>query len=183
MKRTKHWSTCLLSLVILVSLSSELLAQGGPRGPGYGRGRGHGGRGPDADFAADRDVFHFLLANGDKIERKVTNTKDGVETITQSDDPKIAAKIKKHVAAMYRRVHEQRPIRMRDPLFAEIFRHTKKIEMKVEKTENGVRVTETSNDPYVAKLIQEHAKVVSLFVKNGFDEAHRNHPVPGDGAE
>jgi len=178
MKRTKHWSSGLLSLVVLVSLSGELFAQGGPRGPGFGRGRGHGGRGPDAAFAADRDVFHFLLANGDKIERKVINTKDGVETVTQSNDPKVAAKIKEHVAAMYRRIHEQSPIRMRDPLFAEIFRYTKKIEMKVEKTENGVRVTETSKDPYVAKLIQEHAKVVSLFVKNGFDEAHRNHPVP-----
>jgi hypothetical protein len=179
MKRTQTWILCALSLVALAMLSSELLAQGGPRGPGYGRGAGRGGRGPDADFAVDRDVFHFLLANGDKIERKVTNTKDGIETVTESDDPKIAAKIKEHVAAMYKRVHEQRPIHMRDPLFAEIFQHTKKIEMKVEKTDKGVKVAETSKDPYVAKLIQEHAKVVSLFVKNGFDEAHRNHAVPG----
>ena len=112
----------------------------------------------------------------------MTNTKDGVETVTESNDPKIAAKIKEHVAAMYKRVHEQRPIHMRDPLFAEIFQHTKKIEMKVEKTVKGVKVTETSKDAYVAKLIQEHANVVSLFVENGFDEAHRNHAVPSRGA-
>lgn len=179
MTRTRTWTLCALSLTVIALLSSELIAQGGPRGPGYGRGAGRGGRGPDADFAVDRDDFHFLLANGDKIERKVTNTEDGVETVTESDDPKIAEKIKEHVAAMYKRVHDGRPIHMRDPLFAEIFQHTKKIEMKVEKTDKGVKVAETSKDPYVAKLIQEHAKVVSLFVENGFDEAHRNHAVPG----
>jgi hypothetical protein len=39
-------------------------------------------------------------------------------------------------------------------------------------------VKETSDDPYVVKLIQAHAEVVSLFIKNGFDEARRNHEVP-----
>lgn len=39
-------------------------------------------------------------------------------------------------------------------------------------------VTETSDDPYVVKLIQAHADIVSLIVNNGFSEAHRNHVVP-----
>ena len=50
--------------------------------------------------------------------------------------------------------------------------------MKVTEKENGVEVVETSYDPYVVKLIQEHAKVVSLFVKHGFEEDRRSHPVP-----
>jgi intracellular sulfur oxidation DsrE/DsrF family protein len=41
-----------------------------------------------------------------------------------------------------------------------------------------VRVTETSDDPYVAKLIKAHAKTVSGFVERGFREAMKNHPVP-----
>ena len=76
------------------------------------------------------------------------------------------------------RVEETKPIRMRDPLFAELFRHTDKIEMVVEKTEKGVRVTETSDDEHVVTLIKAHAKVVSAFVAQGFDEAMKNHPVP-----
>ena len=50
--------------------------------------------------------------------------------------------------------------------------------MAVEKTKKGVRVKETSSDAFTARLIQAHAEVVSLFVKHGFAEAHKNHPVP-----
>jgi len=46
------------------------------------------------------------------------------------------------------------------------------------KTDKGMRVTETSDDAYVVKLIQTHADVVSLFLKNGFPEVHRDHAVP-----
>ena len=67
---------------------------------------------------------------------------------------------------------------MRDPLFAELFRHADKIKMQHEDTEHGVRVVETSADPYVARLIKAHAKVVSGFVDRGFDEAMKNHAVP-----
>jgi predicted nuclease with RNAse H fold len=83
---------------------------------------------------------------------------------------------------MYKRVDEQRPIRMRDPLFRELFRHARKIEMRVEKTEKGVRVIETAKDAYVARLIQAHAKVVSGFVKDGFGEARKQHAVPAANA-
>ena len=57
-------------------------------------------------------------------------------------------------------------------------RYADRIEMKFEKTDKGMKVVETSDDPYVVKLIQAHAKVVSQFVANGFEEAHRNHAVP-----
>jgi intracellular sulfur oxidation DsrE/DsrF family protein len=77
------------------------------------------------------------------------------------------------------RIKETHPIRMRDPLFRELFQHTDKIVMKHDDTEKGVVVMETSKDPYVVKLIQAHAKVVSDFVARGFDEAMKNHPVPG----
>ncbi len=166
----------LFSIVSCLALSISVAPVNAQGGPGFRGGRGGG---PDSQFFADRDDFHFLLENHDKIRREVKNITGGVETLTESDDPEVAARLKKHVAAMYRRVEKGQPIRMRDPLFREIFRHADKIEMKFEKTAKGVRVTETSKDPYVASLIQEHAKVVSGFVKHGFDEAHRNHPLPG----
>ncbi len=187
-----------LGLSVLAVAASQLAAQGGPpwagrgggpgRGPAWGNqgsgpGRGPGwarqGGGPDAQFATDRDVFHFLLQNHDQIRREVQNTKQGVETLTESDQPEIAAKIQEHVVAMAKRVEERRPIHMRDPLFAEVFRHADKIHLKYEKTAKGVRVVETSDDPYAVELIQAHGGVVSLFVKNGFAEAWKNHEVPG----
>jgi hypothetical protein len=169
-----------LVITVTAMLASQAIAQ---RGPGYGRGRGAGrGRGgpPHSDprFVADRDVFHFLLQHHDQIQRKVKNIDHGIETTTESKDPEVAANIQEHVHAMYDRVKDGRGIHMRDPLFRELFRHADKIEMKHENTDRGVRVTETSDDPYVARLIQGHAKVVSLFVKNGFSEAHVNHALP-----
>ena len=152
-------------------------------GPGRGQGRGKGGPGfrggrQDKTFDADHEILHFLLDNGHKIRRRVKNLKDGIETLTESDDPEVTAKIQEHVAAMYDRLAENRPIHMRDPLFRELFQHADKIEMKSEETQKGIRVLETSKDPHAAKLLQEHAKVVSLFIKNGRAEAHKNHAVP-----
>lgn len=136
------------------------------------------GPGRAAEMAADRDVFHYLLANNKDISRTVKNRDDGVETVTESDKKDVASKIQEHAAAMHKRVKGGNGIRLRDPLFAEIFKHYDKIEMTVENTAKGVKVTETSKDKEVVKLIQAHAEVVSKFVKDGFDEAHKDHPVP-----
>lgn len=164
----------LLGVIVLAVLSS-LVAPPETQGQGRRRGRGFG---PDADFPKDRAVFHFLLLNHKKIRRTVKLRKDGVETVTESDDPKIAAKIREHVKAMYRRVDKNRPIRRRDPLFAELFRHAGKIRMTFKETKTGIRVVESSKDPHTVRLIQAHANVVSQFVKKGFLEAHKAHAVP-----
>ena len=161
------------------------LTQAVGQGPGFGRGRGFGrgpggpGHGQDSRHDEDHEVFQFLLTNHQKITRKVTKLDDGVATVTESDDDDVADKIKEHVEWMEYRIENTNPIRMRDPLFAELFRHTDKIKIVREETEKGVRVTETSEDPYVAKLIQAHAEVVSGFVARGFAEAMKNHAVPG----
>lgn len=123
-------------------------------------------------------MFHYLLGRGTAIKRTVKKLADGVETLTESDDPEIAATIQKHVESMHKRVKEGRPIHMRDPLFAAVFANAQKIKMQVEPTKKGVKVVETSNDPYVTKLIQAHAEVVNLFIANGFAEARTNHAVP-----
>lgn len=186
-------STAVL-LTICLALLSPADAQektGRGFGEGQGQGPGRGGQGPmgrgprgggrhggDERHEADHVVFQFLLQNHDKIKRNVKELPTGVETLTESDTPEVAAKIKEHVEWMEHRVVNVNPIRMRDPLFAEIFRHAEKIKMVHEETENGVRVTETSDAPYVVKLIQAHAKVVSGFVERGFTEAMKNHAIP-----
>ena len=108
----------------------------------------------------------------------MTKTEKGIETVTESGDPEIARAIQEHVLSMKARVEEGRPIHMRDPLFAALFGNADKLEMTVEKTDRGVRVVETSDDPFTAKLIQAHAQVVSLFIKNGPAEVRSNHEVP-----
>jgi len=167
-------------MAMILLLSVPATAQQG-RGRGVGRkGGGPGrGRGHDERHREDHKDFQFLLTNHEKIRRIVKELPNGVETLTESDDTAIAAKIQEHVHWMQYRIEETKPIRMRDPLFAELFQHTDKIVMDVAKTDKGVRVKETSDDPYVAKLIRAHAKAVSGFVDRGFTEAMKNHAVPG----
>lgn len=144
---------------------------------GFGRRRGRG-QSDDPRFIEDRKWFQFLLDNRATIRRTITRTEIGVDTVTESDDPEVAAGIQTHVAAMHARVKEGRGIHMRDPLFREVFRHADTISMRITDTDKGVRVVETSDDPYVASLIQAHADVVSQFIANGHEEVRRNHAVP-----
>jgi hypothetical protein len=180
--------TLLLVVCAALLLTGPLSGQQGmgPRGKGKGpggagqSGAGRGGMGQSGNAAmqADRDLFHALLTHRAEIRRRVKPIDGGVETLTESDNPAVAAVIQKHVASMKKRVEGGSPIHLRDPLFAEVFRHADQITFAYEKTKHGVRVVETSDDPYVAKLIQAHAEVVSLFLKNGFDEVHQSHAVP-----
>jgi ubiquinone/menaquinone biosynthesis C-methylase UbiE/intracellular sulfur oxidation DsrE/DsrF family protein len=142
-------------------------------------GRGWGmGRGPAPEMRADQDVFHFLLDHHAEIRRSVKRIDNGVETLTESDSPEVAAKIQEHVASMHQRIKDGRGLRFWDELFVAIFKKHASIKMSVETTEKGVKVRETSDDRAVVMLIQAHAEVVSQFVARGFNEAHKNHPVP-----
>lgn len=127
---------------------------------------------------ADMQQIHTLLANHDAIRRTVRLLPNGVETVTTSPDPRIAALLPQHVEAMYARLKEGRLIRGFDPLFVELFRQAGKIDLKLEKLDSGVRVVETSTDPYAVRLIQAHARAVDGFVKDGMGAMHRTHPVP-----
>jgi hypothetical protein len=160
----------LLFTLAVLGMPAAVLAQGGHQ---------HGqGQGMDDQHTKDMELFHYLGDHGKEITRTITVLPDGVETLTESDNPEVATKIQAHVLSMSARVKEQRPIHMRDPLFREVFAHADKIVMRHENTPKGVKVVETSADPYVAKLIQAHAEVVSLFIKHGRDEMRKNHAVP-----
>ena len=150
-------------------------------------GQGHGGHGPgpaamDPEMQAHRDTVHALLSSNTKIKRYVELLPNGIKATTESDDLPTAALIKKHVPQMYKFLETDKNARKWDPLFVEIFKHADKIKMTIEPTEKGVRVTETSEDAYAAKLIQEHSKVIDNFVAGGWTAAHKEHPVPAKSA-
>jgi hypothetical protein len=163
------------SIVSLVLAAALAIAAGTAAAQ---RGQGRGRMMHDADHQADMRGFHELLDQRANIVRTVTLRPDGIETLTESAVPAVAELIYTHVKAMAARVDEQRPIHQRDPLFREIFRHASQIDVRYERTARGVRVVETSSDPYVAKLIQAHASVVSAFLANGHAEMMKDHPLP-----
>lgn len=136
-------------------------------------------RGMGPEMMEDMMAIRKLLMQHEKISRRVENRENGVKTWTTSEDPEIASAIQKHVRQMKERMEEQQPIRQMDPVFREIFDHADKIEMQIEDIENGVIVLETSEDPQVVKLIQQHAnRAVSEFVEKGMQRAMQPTPLP-----
>ncbi|NNL66901.1 MAG: hypothetical protein HKP30_11700 [Myxococcales bacterium] len=158
-------------------------------GPGMGRGQGRGsgarhgmGPGPGAG-GRGRDVMeatHALVHDyRGSIVREVEEIENGVITVTRSpEDPEAAAMLRRHVLEMKELLADGGRIRLWDPLFSEIFDRYDEVDMVVEELEDGVRVTETSNDPEVVKLIQAHARKVDDFVARGPAAVHEPTPLP-----
>jgi hypothetical protein len=127
----------------------------------------------------DMRSIRQLLLKHDKISRRVENLPNGVKTRTTSDDPQLASLIQKHVRQMKERMEEKKPIRQMDPLFRELFDQADKVKIDFEDIENGIVVVETSDDPQIVKLIQQHAnKAVSEFVQQGMSRAMQPTPLP-----
>jgi hypothetical protein len=126
----------------------------------------------------DMRTIHALFDSHAKILRTVKHIPNGIEAVTESDDKAVRALLVEHTWAMKARLEKKQPIRMWDPLFRALFEHADKIELQIVNTAKGVRVTETSSDPYVVKLIQAHAEGVSEFAAKGLAVMHKEHPLP-----
>lgn len=170
--------------------SSNPQAPEAGHGPGHGRGRGFGrgmGRGPGmmGGNREDMTTLHAMFDDRDKINRTVKMLPNGAEAVTESDDEKIAALIQKHVPAMEGRVHENAPLPPMTfhPIFVELIKHADDYTLAYEETDKGIKVTYEADDPFVVMLVQEHAKLVSRFIKNGMEEIHKPYSLPKVGAE
>ena len=150
---------------------------------------GHGmmGRmmGGDAATAGDMSAIHELAIGHDRIRRTVTNLPDGIRTITESDDPRIAQLIREHVARMGQRVRtgKMMGVPIESPAVHRIYANKDKIRTASEATPAGIVVTQTSSDPKIAALLQEHAVEVSDLVRGGMAAMHAAMMKNHDGQE
>src|SRR4026207_468552 len=83
--------------------------------PAFGQG-GRGGRGMmgDSAHASDMQVFHQLFEHRTEITRQISAREDGIETVTESNNPEVTRLLQTHVVSMLARVKEGRPIHRRD---------------------------------------------------------------------
>lgn len=121
----------------------------------------------DAGSSADMGLVHELLVDHDKISRKVTNLSDGIRTVTESDDVKVAQALKAHVASMNARLQDGREFNIFSKTLPVLFENRDKIKSVVDLTAKGVVVTQTSGDPKVVAALQGHAAEVSGLAKDG----------------
>lgn len=147
----------------------------GQMGPGMmGMGPGMMGMNGGSATMDERADIHGLLFNHDRVKRTVTNLPDGIRTVTESDDPEVAATIKRHIAEMGKRVEEGRDpgLPIESPALHSIFRDKDKIKTAYETTEKGIVVVQTSTDANAVKALQNHAAEVTDFAQRGMVAAH-----------
>ncbi|PNG59898.1 MULTISPECIES: hypothetical protein [unclassified Variovorax] len=187
MKRSLRLSSGIVAALALGLASGAAL--GHPdhmgHGPMHGMSPGASGnqgpmRGPasmltkqDADSATDMDVVLGLLADNTRIRRSVTMLSDGIRTVTESDDPRVAQAIKAHVASMSQRLRDGREFNIFSDTLPVLFENRDKINSRIETTDKGSIVTRTSNDTKVVAALQGHAAEVTELVQDGMAAMHR----------
>jgi len=180
MKRSIQITAGIAAALGLSLAAATVQGQPAGMGPGMMHGMMHGAGGhgsmagatamltkQDAGSSADMALVHELLANHDKIKRTVTNLPDGIRTVTESDDPKVAQAIKAHVASMSQRLQDGREFNIFSTTLPVLFENRDKIKSVVETTEKGSIVTRTSTDAKVMAALQGHATEVTELVQEG----------------
>lgn len=160
--------------------SREMMGREMMGGPSPEMGGGMMGDMGDGDRSmGDMATIRGLLGRHEQIKRSVENVPGGVRTTTVSDDPEVAALIRRHVREMRARYGRDQPIRMMDPVFRELFRHRDDATMRIEDIPGGVRVVHVSEKPEVTALIRQHAhRFVSEAAEQGMRRAMQPTPLP-----
>jgi len=154
--------------------------QGGKRQGCVGAHKGAKGSGQKGGGRAEMQNAHFLITNHDRLERSVAEIPSGVQTVTTTTDPELLEPLRQHVQEMVAVLEEGGHVRKWDPLFVEIFEHSEAIQIEIEEIEDGVRVTETSDDEEVVKLIRAHARKIDQFLARGREACREETPLPSD---
>ena len=121
----------------------------------------------DAGSSADMDLVHEMLFNNTKIKRSVTQLPDGIRTVTESDDPQVAQALKAHVTSMSERLQDGREFNIFSHTLPLLFENRDKIVSKVEMTDKGAVVIQTSTDAKVVAALQGHAAEVTELAQEG----------------
>ena len=140
----------------------------------HGMGPGMMGRNHDADTMAEMADIHELFVNHDRITRTVTNLPNGIRTVTESSDPRVAQILRDHVTSSRTRVETGNDpgLPIESEALRSIYRNYQKIETTLEPTAMGIVVVHTSTDLETVAALHQHASEVTDFVKGGMAAMH-----------
>jgi len=116
---------------------------------------------------ADMQVYMEMFQHHRKIRRSVHALKNGVRTVTESSNPRIADLLQTHVAKMYQHVAQGQEVRCMSDSLPTMFRYASRYRRQLQLTPHGVAIEETSDDPEVLSAIRRHADEVTGFVREG----------------
>ena len=161
--------------VVPVLAARQALAEGTSSGSGMmGDGMmGHGvmggmmDSGTDSASRSDMGLVMQLFENHHRISRYVDELSNGVRTVTESDDARVAGLLQAHVARMYARIENGQVFAMMSRTLPTMFREPKAYTRRLEIIPKGVAIEETSRDPAMVSVLHEHAREVTGFVEGG----------------
>jgi hypothetical protein len=124
---------------------------------------------PGMGRSSDTQIIHQLFADHEQIHRTIEKIPGGIRAVTESDNPEVATLIQSHVSKMYDRVSQQQSIPMigMSSTLPTMLQSANRYQRQLRITSKGIEVTETSDDPDMVAVIQEHAQEVTQFAKQG----------------
>jgi len=130
-------------------------------------------QGEDAT-AEESNELAVMFRNFGKITREVTNLPNGIRTITFSKDEELMSVVVTHVVGMINRVEEGRDpkIIIQSSTLDILFERRDRIKTEIETTDEGIAVTQTSDDAEVVTALHTHAAEVSDMVNRGMEAVH-----------
>ena len=115
-----------------------------------------------------------MFRNFETITREVTNLSNGIRTATRSTDEEVMNQLVSHVTGMITRVEEgdDPQIGIQSPTLDVFFVRGDEIETEIDVTDEGIVVTQTSDDPELVAALQKHAAEVSAMAERGMEAVH-----------
>ncbi len=124
-------------------------------------------KGETADLAV-------MFQNFPLIDRTVTNLPDGIRSVTLSDNAKVMETLVRHVTDMIARVEagDDPKVFIQSPTLDIFFERYDALTTQIDVTDEGVVVTQTSDDPELVAALHTHAAEVSAMAEQGMHAVH-----------
>lgn len=115
-----------------------------------------------------------MFRNFKTITRDVTNLPNGIRTVTRSSNEEVMNQLVSHVFGMIDRVEnkDDPKIIIQSRTLDIFFQRGDKIESEIELTDEGIVVTQTSQDTELVAALQEHAAEVTDMADRGMEAVH-----------
>jgi len=118
--------------------------------------------------------LRMIFQQHTEIKRSVSNLPNGISTLTETRNPELRDAIVSHVSMMITRLAEGKnpEVIIQSTTLDALFDVHNEIETEIELTDEGVTVRQTSTNPKVALLLQQHAAEVSDMSERGMQSVH-----------
>lgn len=140
-----------------------------------GMGMGHMFKGVDTT-ETEEDELRVMFENHPALERSVENLPDGIRTTTLSKDDDVRNAMVSHAVGMIDRVDQGRDpkVFIQSPTLDILFQNRALIKTEIDLTEEGIVVTQTSEDAATVTALQTHAAEVSDLAARGMQSVHES---------